>query len=414
MRTSLPIRSISEDEFDAFARVIDHAFGGEPDDEETREVERRVFEFDRTLAAFDGDRPVASAMAYSFSMTVPGGDAVPTAGVTWVSVLPTHRRQGLLTQIMRRQLGDIHAAQREPVAALWASEASIYGRFGYGLASTSLRFTVPRAYNQLRPVFGTEDLRIRLVEPEESLDPAQAIYEHDVARRPGMLTLPTEDWRRARIHLPPSSRAGGSPLRAVLVEDADGVVRAYARYTSRLAWEPTGPDGTTAVRELHALDPAAAARAWQYLLDLDLAARTTVMNRPSDEPLLHLLVDPRRSEPSWGDALYVRLVDVAAALAARTYTRPVDLVIEVSDPVCLWNAGRWRLSADETGARCESTGDPADVRVDVRELGGTYLGSTSLVALAGAGLVEECTPGATARLSSALRSEPAPWCPIVF
>jgi predicted acetyltransferase len=203
-------------------------------------------------------------------------------------------------------------------------------------------------------------------------------------------------------------------LRAILIEDDAGDVRAYARYTSRLDWEPSGPDGTTAVRELHALDAAAAARAWQFLLDLDLSARTTVMNRPSDESLLHLLVDPRRSEPSWGDALYVRLVDAAAALAARTYTRPVDLVIEVSDPVCPWNAGRWRLSADDSGARCEPTDGPADVRMDVRELGATYLGSTSLVALAGAGLVEECTPGAVVRLSGALRSEPAPWCPFVF
>lgn len=411
---TLPIRPVSAEEYDALARVIELAFAEPPEPDEVHDVERGLLEFERTLAVVDGDELVASAAAYSFSMTVPGGAAVPAAGVTWVSVLPTHRRRGLLTGLMRRQLDDIRAAGREPVAILWASESPIYGRFGYGLASLSLYLNVPRRHNRLHAVPGTDGLRVRLLDPETSLDLIRPVYDHEVSRRPGMLALETENWRRSRISDPTSRRDGGSPLRALLVEDQSGRVRGYARYSTKSRWERGGAEGSVLVRELGAVDAAAAATAWSYLLDLDLTTSTRARNRPVDDPLLHLLLDVRHAEPELGDGLYVRLVDVGPALAARRYATAVDVVIEVTDPFCDWNSGRWRLRADDSGAGCEWSTAPADLTLDVRELGACYLGGISLRALADAGLVTEHTPGAVARLSTAMRHEPAPWCPFVF
>ncbi|HET7326496.1 MAG TPA: GNAT family N-acetyltransferase [Nocardioidaceae bacterium] len=411
---TLPIRPVSVDEYDAFARVIEHAFAGPPDPDEVHAVERDLLEFDRTLAAFDGDEPVATAAAYSFRMTVPGGTALPTAGVTWVGVLPTHRRRGLLTRLMRRQLDDIRAAGREPIAALWASESPIYGRYGYGLASSAMTMAVPHGHHRLHDVPGTADLRARLVDTGKSVDLVQPVYDRQVMRRPGMLALETDTWRNARIFDPESRRDGASPLRTLLVEDTAGRLRGYARYATKQSWDRSGPAGTAVVHELEALDPAAAAAAWRYLLNLDLITTTRMRNRPTDDPLRYLLVDPRRAQPELGDALYVRVVDVVTALRARTYAVPVESVIEVADPFCPWNAGRWRLTAYEAEVECERTDAPADISLDVRELGACYLGGTSLHALADAGLVTEHTPGTVSRLSAAFRHEPAPWCPFVF
>lgn len=414
MAPTLPIRAVTADEYDGFAGVVEHAFAGPPDPEEVHAAERNLLEFDRTLAAFDGDEPVASAAAYSFRMTVPGGATVPTAGVTWVSVLPTHRRRGLLNRLMRRQLDDIRERGQEPIAALWASESLIYGRYGYGLASSAMTMTVPRAHNRMHDVPGAADLRVRLVDTGKSVGLVRPVYDRQVSRRPGMLALETDVWRTARILDPESRRDGASPLRTLLVEDAAGELRGYARYATKSEWDSSGPTGTTIVRELEALDPAAAAAAWRYLLDLDLISTTRMRNRPTDDPLRYLLVDPRRAQPELGDALYVRIVDAAGALRARTYAAPVDAVIEVADPFCGWNSGRWRLVADGPRVDCERTEAGADLSLDVRELGAVYLGGTSLHALAGAGLVTEHTAGSVARVSSALRHEPAPWCPFVF
>lgn len=407
---TLPIRPATTAEFAGLARVIEHAFGEAPD-EETAAHERELLEFDRTLAAFDGDAIVASAAAYSYDMTVPGG-SVPTAGVTWVSVLPTYRRRGILTALMRRQLDDIKKAGREPIAALWASEPAIYGRFGYGAASVSVGLTVPRSANRLRAVAGTDGLRVRLVEPAESVPLVLPVYDHERGRRPGMFAL-SDKLQQMRNYVPERAREGASPVRVVLVED-DADVRAYARYMTKSHWADGGPDSTVVVREVEGRDPAALATVWAYLLDIDLSARVEIRNRPVDDALLGLLVELRRAQPTLGDGIYVRIMDVGAALAARTYATPVDVVLEVRDDFCPWNAGRWRLVGDATGARCDRTEDAADVALDVREVGAAYLGGTSLHGLADAGLVTEHSPGAVRELSAALRHEPAPWCPIVF
>jgi predicted acetyltransferase len=207
-------------------------------------------------------------------------------------------------------------------------------------------------------------------------------------------------------------RHGASPLRTVHAETADGEVRAYARYATRPGKDFN--EATTVVRELHAMDGPAMAAMLNLMLDQDLTVESTLWLRPADDPVLQQLVDPRAAEARRGDGLQVRLVDLPAALAARTYAVPVDVVVEVEDAFCPWNTGRWRVSGDPTGATCAPTKDQADLALGVRELGATYLGGPTLVGLADAGLVREHTAGAVGELSLALHHQPAPWSPFIF
>lgn len=362
----------------------------------------------------DGDAVVAHAGAFAFSMSLPGG-VRPVAGVTAVSVLATHRRRGLLRSLMRRQLDDLHEAGTS-VAALWASESAIYGRFGYGQASRLARATVPRAHRGLRPVPGTEGVRVELLEMPDAEGGCREAYERAVPLRPGMVHR--SDALHAYVTADePSDRGGASRLRCALARNAvSGEVRGYAWFSLQPEWGPRGAEGTAVVRELIGLDPPATAALLAFLLDLDLTAQTRFGSLPVDHPLFALLVEPRRSAPVVGDQLWVRLVDVGAALASRAYTVPVDLRIEVRDSTCPWNDGVWALTGGPDGARCErAPGAPADLTLDVRELGAAYLGDGSLAAAAVAGLVDERTPGAVGHAATAFAAHGSlPWIPFIF
>jgi predicted acetyltransferase len=409
------VRTATEADWDTLWTLDEHAFSFRAS-QEIREAERATFELDRTLLACDGDQPVGVAAAYSLTMTLPGGPR-PVAGVTWVSVLPTHRRRGVLTTLMRTQLHGVHEQGREAVAALWASEAAIYGRFGYGLASEHLTLSIPRDPAALLPsaraAADAAGLRLRYVDAAESLDLVEPVYDAMAAGRPGVPARP-EAWRRRMVFDPESERRGATPLRCVVAEDAEAAVRGYARFATASEWDEAGPKGTVRVREVEARDPAAYASLWRFLLDLDLTRTVEVRNRPLDDPLLHLLADARAARPALRDGLFVRLVDVERALSERAYGAPVDVVLEVADPLCPWNAGRWRLAGDTGGGRCTRTDADADLVLSATELGAAHLGGTTLAALARAGRVREVRPGALAEASRAWRADVAPWCPFVF
>jgi predicted acetyltransferase len=428
MAERYPIRAIREDEFDAFHAINEHAFHDRPPTPQHRAEMLSRFELDRSLAAFDGPRPVASAGMWSFRMCVPGALA-PVAGVTWIAVLPSHRRRGILSALMRRQLDDIHA-RGEAVAALWASEAGIYGRYGYGRASWHASFTIQHGEGTLaRGVPADPGLGLRIVEPQSAIPELGKVYDQLLPAQPGFFARNDGWWRRV-LDDPEEDRQGFSPLRCVIAEDGAGP-RGYALYAGRGRWDDRTflPDSTLEVREMVAADPAATAALWADLLSRDLVSETTAFLRPADDPLLHLLADPRRARPQVSDGLWVRVVDVPAALTTRRYLSPVDVVIEIADDMCPWNHGRWRLaSAGPAGgprqraagawaaapATCARTSDPADVILPVSALGAAYLGGTRLGTLARAGLASEMRPGAVDVLSTALSWDPAPWCPMIF
>ena len=416
-----PIRPVSSAEFDAFHTVDLHAFHGSPPSAEERQLILSHLEFDRSLAAFDGDTPVGGAGAYTFQLTVPGSAALPAAGVTWVSVLPSHRRRGVLTSLMRRQLADVRD-RGEPLAVLWASESVIYSRFGYGRAMWHADFTLYRGEGTLaRTAPADGGLRLRLVDPVAAIPELAKVYDAVLPSRPGFIAR-TESWWQRTVYDPADRRQGTSPLHCVLAEDAGGP-RGYALYSAVNRWDSDTslPDSALNVREMVAADAAASAALSTDLLSRDLTREFRLRGRPVDDPLLYQLADPRRARPRLKDALWVRIIDVPGALARRRYSAPADVVLEVRDDLLPANAGRWRLTTgsaapDGAGlaATCAPSGSAPDVLLDVTQLGAVYLGGTTLSALAGAGLVTEGRPGAVRQLSTALSWDPAPWCPVNF
>jgi predicted acetyltransferase len=416
MSASYPIRTIAPDEFDAYAAVPAQAFLDEWPQEE-RELELTVTEFDRTIAAFDGTRIVGTAGAYTFRMTVPGGTA-DAAGVSSVSVLPSHRRRGILTEMMRYELADARR-RGEPIAILYASESGIYGRFGFGLATWHQRIRIRRGEGRLAPgdvVPMSGQPCLRLAEPGEVRSALAQVFEAVLPATPGMLAR-TDAWWEILLSDLPMRRDGMSPLRCVLAEDATGP-RGYALFRTKGTWTDGLPDGTLQVRELIALDPAATAALWTDLFSRDLVGEVIARNRPVDDPLLAMLADPRRATPLVSDALWVRLIDLPAALAQRMYASAVDIVLDVQDAFMPENAGRWRLTSrgpdDGGNARCERTMAPADLVLSVQALGAGYLGGASFSQLAAAGHISEITPAALTRLAAAMAWDPRPWCSMMF
>ena len=405
------LRVLRRADWDVWYDNLIRAFGGVSESSEERELWNALTEYDRSLGVWDGDECVGTAGAFSFRVTVPGGASVPAAGITMVSVAATHRRRGVLTSMMRRQLDDIRS-WGESLAVLTASEPVIYGRFGYaiGTLQTSAEIDTSRVRLSVPP--GTDDVRLRYAVPADVLDVCEAVYARQVPGRPGMLAR-QPGWERLRLLDPESDRGGASARQCVLAE-RDGVVVGYARFRVKPDWDPAGPSGTVSLQDLEALDPAAHAALWRFLFDIDLTSTLTTYGRPVDEAWQHLVSDIRRCNLRVKDALHVRLVDVGAALEARTYQAPVDLVLEVEDAFCPWNEGRWRLSGDAKGASCVRTEEPADLALSVRELGAAYLGGVSLLSLGAAGRVRELRQGALAEASVGFASAVAPWLPHGF
>lgn len=405
------LRVLDPAEWDDWYGVLELAFGGVPDSDEERRLWQDLTEYERSIGAWDGERCVGTAGAFTFRLTVPGGASVPAAGVTMVSVAGTHRRRGILTSMMRRQLEDVRA-WGEPLAVLTASEPAIYGRFGYGVAAYSAYGSIDTTRVRLTVPPGTDGVTLRVTTPTEALDATEAVYARLVAGRPGMLAR-RPGWERQALLDPPGEREGASP-RLCLLAERDGEVVGYAHYAVKPEWSFTGANGSVSVHELAGLDPVAEAALWRFLCSVDLTSEVRFHSRPADDGWQHLVSDLRRCAMTLRDGLYVRLVELGAALEARTYQAPVDVVFEVEDAFCPWNAGRWRLTGDQKGASCVRTDEAADLALSVRELGSAYLGGVSLLSLAAAGRVRELREGALTEASVAFGSPVAPWLPHGF
>ena len=370
----------------------------------------QITEFDRTLAIFDEGQVVATAGIFSFEMTVPGGAAVPTGGVTRVSVRSTHRRRGLLTAMMRGQLEDIHA-RGEPLAALFASEAPIYGRYGYGIGTYDLEGEIERA----RAGFAqpSEDSgRISLVEREPAAQLLNRVWEKVRPRQPGMLSHTKAWWRYLLTDLETWRRGQSEQFRAVF--EVDGEPEGYALYRLKLDWKYNLPDGTLTLDSLVASSPRAYAALWRHCLGVDLMARVRAEMRPVDEPLRLLLRDARGVRTSLYDALWIRLVDARAALAARRYATSGTLVLELKDALCPWNQGRFRIESTIEGATCAPTTARADLALDISDLAAAYMGANRFQTLLQAGRIDELTPRAASRADALFSSDRVAWCPTHF
>ncbi len=381
---------------------------------ELQEFDRDLFDPKRMFGFKVGRRWVATCGDFERRLTVPGGAAVPTAAVTVVTVHPPYRRRGLLTAMMTHQLEQV-ADRGEPLAALWASESLIYGRFGYGPATSRAVLTGnTRRLSFLPgvPVTGSVDE----VNRQQYLRAARPLHEAMRPERPGTMVRDDAVWEFAVFDLE-FARGGASELRHVLHYDAAGDVDGFATYRFKADFEED-PEGQVRIKEVWAEDPGAYAGLWRYLLDLDLARSFRLWSAPLDEPLRHLVTDARAVETAVTDNLYVRVIDVAAALTARRYAAGIDLVLEVDDPLLPGNSGRYRLvtDGDPAGANAEVSRvrSSPDLSLGVLELGTVYLGGPRLTDLHRAGRVREHTPGAVAAASTAFGWHRAPYCPDMF
>lgn len=406
----IELRAVKEDEAKRFMTACEAAFGEDLPDDEWADF-KHVLEIDRTVAAFDGDSIVGTAGAFSFRLTVPGGAEVPAAGVTVVGVLPSHRRRGLATKMMRKQLDDVRAAG-EPVAILWASEGSIYQRFGYGLASLGLHIDVLRTRTRFLNDPGPTGA-VRLVTPIESIETLSAIYDRVRLERPGMVARSEEWWRHHTLPDPERHRDGGGPLFCGILE-LDSVPVAYAVYRMHNKWEAGSPEGHLDVQELVATSSVAEREMWRFVFDIDLTASVKAWWQPQDSALMLMLMEPRGLKARSSDSLWARIVDVPGAFEARTYNGSGEVVFEVVDDFCPWNEGRWSFEISRGKARVTKTDEDAHIKLHARELGAVYLGAFTFAEFERALRAEELSGGAVERADGLFRTARKPWNPEIF
>ena len=387
MDDSVRLRAATAADLAAISELMDHVFHHKSSSED-RELEDAIAEPERSLVADDAGRVVGHTTIRTRELTVPGA-VLPAAHVTGVGVAPTHRRRGLLKALMHRQLGDVAAAGTEPVAVLWASETAIYPRFGYGPAAARMQLDVMTREVHLTAPPAPAAGRLRLVEPVAAVGELAAIYDRLRPARVGWSSR-TGPWWRNLLNELDDKRGGGSALHGVIYDGPAGPA-GYAIWRTEDRWDAHGPDARVQVREVVADGVEAYRALWGLLLGVDLARRATFDFAAVDEPLQYLVDEPRRLGRGYSDALWVRLIDLPGALAARRYATEVDVVVEVTDPLLAGNTGRWRLTGGPEKATCVSTGEPADFACTVTELGAVYLGGTSLAALAAAGRVQRLT-----------------------
>ncbi len=402
---ALTIRPLTEAELPAFVAVLCESFLTDHT-ELWLDFVRSTFEPGRLHGVFDDTRLVGTGQILTKQLTVPGPRVTPVAAVSGVSVAADHRRRGALSLLMRTQLHGLHESGGEPFAALWASESRIYGRFGYGLASQTCRYSLLKGAD-FRPGTPTSADRVRELPRAEAIPLLEAIYQKVAPSRIGWLTRGVAGWAETLADNA-DMRDGMSSLRFALHPEG------YAVYRTKGGRDERGPNGTVSVVEVVAGTAQAYATLWRHLLDMDLA-RTVDVRLGIDDALVHLVAEPMNVVRTLSPGLWVRLVDLDRALTTRGYRTPVDLVLQVGDALCPWNAGRWRLHVDATGqAEVTRTNSDADLALDIVELGAVFLGGTRLSTLAAAGRVHELTEGAVARASLAFLGEQIPSCAEVF
>lgn len=402
----MEFRTIDAEEFEAFTSALAVSFGEPRPDEHDLEVDRIFVEPARTWAAVEDGRIVGCAGTFSLRTVVPGGDIVGNAGVTTVGVQPTHRRRGITTELLGRILAQARE-RREPIASLFASQAAIYGRFGFGLATQGLELDVLIERATFAPGFEPSG-SVRLLAREDALPVMREVYERWAPTRPGALVY--------EEHLFPGlfmEKKDEPHFFAVHVDD-EGAPDGFAVYRTKHRWPSALPHVELKLRQLIATTPRATAAMWRFLFDIDLVSRIRTQDRPVDEPLRWQLEEPRAARARLYDGLYARPVEVANALASRGYAADGRLVLAVRDPFTPDAAGTFALTVEGGEASSGRTDHEPDLVCSVSELGSVYLGGTTWSALAVAGRVEIRDPAALARADAMFASGVAPWVPFFF
>jgi predicted acetyltransferase len=398
-----PVQSLEE--FTSGVLAIGQYFGMVATEERMQRF-ANLIPFGRMHAAWSNGAIVGGAGAFDFNLSVPGGD-LQTAGITVVGVTPTHRRRGVMRALMRAQLDAAHE-RGEPLAALWASEETIYGRFGYGLASFCGEITLAHEHTQFAHPFEPAGT-VRLIEPDEALDRVPQVFDRVRGLWPGMFSRSKTWWEQREVFDPEDRRDGAGPKRWVLYE-RDGTIEGYAAYRHKMGFDEGVTTAELRIVEALGTTPEALRDLWAYLLAIDWIATVKSFLLPPDHPIFLLLAKPRRLRYRMGDGLWVRLVDLGAALSGRTFAGDGPIVFDVEDEFCPWNDGRWKLE----GGVGERTKDGVDLKLPVQTLGAAFLGGISFAELQRAGRLTEVRAGAVARADALFGWDRHPWCPEIF
>ena len=406
----ISVRPVAKKEIGRLLETAEAAFSEDLRGEE-KEVMEALLQPERTLAAFDGEEMVAATGVFPFTLAIPGGQA-PSAGVTIVGVLPTHRRRGIVKSMMKQQLEDSRD-KGEATAILWASEGAIYPNFGYGLATEHASMALDRAsavFRSSAPARG----RTRLLSRDEALKVLPLVYDKVQAVTPGMFARTTEWWDKHRLFDAEHEREGAGPMFRVVAE-IDGRPEAYALYRVRSKWGDDGVhDGTLEVIEPMATDVEAERALWSFLFGVDLVDRIKSYFLPVDHPLKFMLRDMRRLRLRVRDALWLRIVDVKKALEERSYANDGRLVFELADEFCPWNDGVWELEASTAGGKIRRSDANPDISLTAEDLGALYLGGNTFAQLHRVARLAEHSSGAVATADDLFRTSRAPWCPEIF
>ena len=396
----LTLRALTADDAETFGRLLSRAFLGDPRGGPGVELTRALLAQGRAIGVFDGAQLVGGGIILNLSLTLPGGAVTPFGAVSGIAVASDHRRRGILTRMMREQLHGLHEQGAEPYAALWASESRIYRRFGYGEASEYTQFELAKG-TEFRPGVVLSPDPIRELTKDEARPLIEEIYAKTLPAHVGRLSRDTLTWDQHLLDQP-DDRGGMTELRFAVHPEG------YACYRLQGGRDARGPAGRLEVVEVIATTGAAHATLWRYLLDMDLV-RTVSGRFGSDDPLRHLIAEPQGASWQRRPALWIRLVDLDRALLTRRYGAQVDVVFEVTDEFCPWNAGRWRLTVDASGApQVTRTDDDPDIATDILDLGAVFLGGVRLSTLARTGRVRELTGGAVASATVAFLSDQEP------
>lgn len=403
----MELRPVTAAELPELVRVIAAAAGLHATDD-SQKAAFESYDPDHTIALLDDGRVVGGTSWDVLHVTVPGPAAVPTARIAATGVLPSHRRRGYFREMMVRQLLDIRR-RGHCVAILTAAEGGIYRRFGYGPAGYAMDVEIDRRRARLGHHHLELPGRLELIDPFLAVDTLAEVFDRHRLRQPGQVSRSPAYWN-VWAGDAERQRAGYPPRFVALAIDGAGTATGYVSYRFPKGFERPTPDRDVWVEELVVSTDDAYRLLWSYCLNLDLVGRIKAPNVPVDQPLSWMLDDPRAVEVTGlRDFLWIRLVDVPAALGARSYDAVGDLVIEVADPVLPDNAGRYLLQVGPDDVRCGRTDEPADLCLDVAHLGETFLGGAQFSSLARVGLVTELRPGSVRRADAMFQSVPAPW-----
>lgn len=394
----------------AYTLPIMAAFG-EAIDEGEFESDLQLFEPDRAIGAIHDGAWVGGGSTFSFRLTVPGRREVGAAGITGIGVRPDHRRQGILTRMMRWLL-DQAAERGEPVAILHASEAAIYPHFGFGLATLQGTFDIERS--RLRFGGAMEPVgRVRMVDEAEAFGIIPDLYDRVRLETPGQVARSVAKWKAQMLANGSAMRAKAGP-KTRLVLDVNGEPRGYALYRTKADWGDRGPQNEVTVMEVTGLDAAVERALWEWIAQIDLVSRIKAWRAPVPHPLFLGLDDMRGMAFSVGDGLWLRLVDLPAALEARSYEGSGVVNVEVTDAFVPANAGRWRVEGTGGAAAVTRTTDAADLALDTADLAAVYLGAFRFGDLLRAGRLTECRPDAVAVADRLFATHTTAWCSTPF